>query len=51
MSTKTIKYLWMCVAYGLAVWAILAWFNWKLIVVLFLVEWSHNIEKHWLEKP
>ena len=29
--------------YGFSVWAILAWYDWKLLVVLFLFVWANNL--------
>jgi hypothetical protein len=31
------------VVFGLSVWAILKWYDWKLLVILILFGWANNI--------
>jgi len=41
---KIIGFIFNAVLYGLTVWAILAWYDWKLLVILSLFVWMNNNE-------
>ena len=31
------------VVYGLSVWTILAWYDWKLLIIVLLFVWANNL--------
>lgn len=31
------------ITYGFAVWTILAWYDWKLLIILILFLWANNL--------
>lgn len=47
---KFLMYLFNLILYGLTVWAILAWYDWKLLVILTGFVWASNNQTNVLNK-
>lgn len=47
---KRFMYVIQAIVYVCSVWAILAWYDWKLIVILVLFGWANNIQMNLIKK-
>ena len=44
---KWIKCIILGIFIGFASWLVIEWYDWRLILILFLFMLIHNIDKHW----